>query len=51
MAGGAPIVLSGLDMSDTAAYNSLLLEPHWIEGAELLAPALSGMSLSPYLPL
>lgn len=41
MAGGAPIVISGLDMADTAEFNSLVLEPHWIEGAELLAPALS----------
>lgn len=38
MAGGAPIVVYGLDMSETAAANAILLEPWWLEGAEIIAP-------------
>ena len=41
MAGGAPIVLSGLNFAGTTAQNSWKFEPRWLENAEVWGPPLT----------
>lgn len=41
MAGGAPIVLSGLNFAQEASWNSFKFEPYFIEGAQIWGPAMS----------
>jgi hypothetical protein len=41
MAGGAPITISGLMMATLPELNTVMVEPQWIEGAELVAPPLT----------
>ena len=41
MAGGAPIVLSGLNFASDTPYNAWKFEPLWLEGVEIFGPAMT----------
>lgn len=41
MAGGAPIVISGLNFAAATTSNGWKFEPRWLEGAEVWGPALT----------
>jgi len=41
MAGGAPILLKGLNFASQAASNSWKFEPKWMEGAEIWGPMMT----------
>jgi hypothetical protein len=41
MAGGAPILLKGLNFASEAAANSWKFIPLWMEGAEIWGPDMS----------
>jgi len=38
LAGGAPILLSGLMFASDTSYNAWKFEPLWLEGAEIWGP-------------
>lgn len=44
MAGGAPILLSGLNFATQAGWNSWRFEPTFMEGAEIWGPDMTSKS-------
>ena len=49
MAGGAPIVISGLNMASMPQMNSIEFSPTFLNGVDLFGPVLSCKYLSAYL--
>ena len=41
MAGGAPITIAGSKMGTMPELNTIMLNPTWLEGVELVAPSIS----------
>jgi hypothetical protein len=41
LAGGAPILLSGLQFASDTSYNAWKFEPLWLEGAEIWGPLMT----------